>query len=367
MVLTPPPPTALWSVPVAELAGVARHVLDVTRAGVPGWRLVVLCPPGPLARELRRQGTAVVTGAVSPADGPITAGRTVRRILRRLRPDLLHTHLAFADLVGTGAAAGLRSARGTGIRLVSTEHGIAGVPGMYRPDPLRRRATLLAHRIRVRRADALIAVSTSTRDQVLCQWGGAGSALAERIAVVRNAVDPPVTPVAPRPGLRLLSLARLAPEKRIDRVLEAIAVLRREHPGLRLTIAGTGPEEPALRAQVARLALEEVVLMPGHVPAHEALAEHDVLVQLSRWENLSYAVLDAVAHGLGVVASDAGGTREIVPARCLLDPAEVADAAAVAAAMAVQGLEPAQRPARAAAGVAAMTAGIAAVYRGVTA
>ena len=37
---------ALWCVPVADLGGVARHVLDAARVGIPGWRLVVLCPEG---------------------------------------------------------------------------------------------------------------------------------------------------------------------------------------------------------------------------------------------------------------------------------------------------------------------------------
>ena len=44
--------TALWVVPVSDLAGVARHVLDVAGAGLPGWRLTVLAPPGPLPDRL---------------------------------------------------------------------------------------------------------------------------------------------------------------------------------------------------------------------------------------------------------------------------------------------------------------------------
>ena len=117
---------ALWCVPVADLGGVARHVLDAARAGIPGWRVVVLCPEGPLAEALRGMGAPVVTGPVSPADGTTAAVRTIRRSLQRLRPDLLHTHLAFADLAGVAAATGLRSGRGERIRLVSTEHGKIG-------------------------------------------------------------------------------------------------------------------------------------------------------------------------------------------------------------------------------------------------
>lgn len=344
--------------PVAQTGGAARHVLDAARTGVPGWRLVMLCPPGPLADALRAGGAAVLTGPVSPADGAATATRTVRRVLARLAPDVLHTHLAFADLVGAAAVTGLRSGRGERIRVVSTEHGISGVPGLYRPGALASRGRLLAHRARQHRTDAVIAVSESTRTQVRAQWGDAAP-----ITVIRNAVDAPAC--APRvvPGLRILSLARLAPEKRIDRTLDAFARVRRSHPEARLTLAGEGPEQAALRRRVASLGCADAVAFPGHVDAGAALGAHDVVVQLSAWENLSYTLLDAAAHGLGVVASDVGGNREAVPARCLVDPG---DGDAVARAIVAQGLDPAARPGGATAGaptsVADMCRAIAAVY-----
>ena len=62
-------PLTLWVVPVADLGGVARHVLDVARVGLPGLRLAVLYPEGPLAERLREQGAAVFTGAVGPDAG----------------------------------------------------------------------------------------------------------------------------------------------------------------------------------------------------------------------------------------------------------------------------------------------------------
>ena len=52
----------LWWTPVAERGGVSRHVLDVATHGIPGVRLIVLCPEGPLAADLRARGRAVVTG-----------------------------------------------------------------------------------------------------------------------------------------------------------------------------------------------------------------------------------------------------------------------------------------------------------------
>ena len=101
----------------------------------------------------------------------------------------------------------------------------------------------------------------------------------------------------------------------------------------------------------------------------EALRSHDVVVQLSALENLSYTLLDAVAHGLGVVATDVGGNGEIVPEKCLVTAEEARSPEEVAGRILAQGNDLAARPGPAARGftVAAMTAAIADVYRGVAA
>lgn len=350
---------ALWVVPVAELGGVARHVLDAMRAGIPGWRVVVLCPDGPLAEALRALGTPVLTGAVSKADGTATAVRTIRRTLGRLRPDVLHTHLAFADLAGIAAVTGLRSGSGRRIRVVSTEHGISGVRGLYHAAAAQIRIMESAHRARLTRTDRVIAVSDSTAHQIATQWGSA-----RRITVIRNGVDVPSPAPEQTQGLRFLSLARLAPEKRIDRLLGAFDLVVREHPTATLTVAGSGPDAEALHARAAELELDDRVTFPGHLDPGTALREHDVVVQLSAWENLSYTLLDAVTHGLGVVATDVGGNREIVPARCLVD---AGDLRAVATAMVAQGEEISARPARRTTQtVRAMCDAIETVYREVT-
>lgn len=328
--------TALWCVPVADLGGVARHVLDAVRHGIPGWRIIVLCPEGPLAERLRELAAPVLVGPVSPADGAARATRTIRRVLKRLRPDALHTHLAFADLAGIAAVTGLRSGAGQRIRTVSTEHGISGVRGYYQADAVRALTTAAAHRARLLRTDRVIAVSGSTAQQIAAQWGSG-----QKVSVIRNGVDDVDRAPRPTAGLRVLSLSRLAPEKRIDQLVRAFALVAAEHPKASLTIAGTGTEENALRRLVAGLDLADRVDFLGHIDPASALRSHDVVVQLSVWENLSYTLLDAATHGLGVVATDVGGNREIVPEQCLV---RAEDLPAVARAIVVQGDEPAVRP-----------------------
>lgn len=312
MALTPEP-IALWVIPVADLGGVARHVLDVARQGVPGWRLVVLCPEGALADRLRAQGAAVTTGALGPDAGFIASVRTVRTTARALRPTIVHSHLAYADIVV--AATPLPR----GARRFTTEHGIAGDDAVYHGSAVRSRIMSAVHRMRLRRFDGVVAVSEATKQAMVAKWHPR-----QPIVVIRNGVDVPegaarrAVAASTREQLRILSLSRLSPEKRIDALIDAFAIVRVSRPEATLTIAGAGPLEQQLKAQVTQLGLDDAVAFAGFVDPDEALAEADVIAQLSVWENCSYTLLDAVARGLPVVASDVGGNGEIVAAESLV-------------------------------------------------
>lgn len=320
------PPTALWIVPVPEIGGVARHVLDVAEVGLPGWRLVVLCPDGALAERLRDLGAAVLTGPLGPAAGLPRSVRTVRRVLRSLRPDLVHSHLAYADVVATLATLGAPT------KLVSTEHGIADDDLVYHGSAWKSALKAFLHRQRLRRADLLLAVSQATQRAMQRKWRPR-----QPITVIPNGVD--VAEVVRRVGdrrgapsgtgaLRVLSLSRLSAEKRIPELLDAFAVVLRTRPEATLTVAGSGPDLAALQQRVTALGLTDRVSFPGFVDAGTAMANADVVVQLSVWENCSYTLLDASAAGLGVVATPVGGNPEILPPESLV---EAEDTAAVAA------------------------------------
>lgn len=154
-------------------------------------------------------------------------------------------------------------------------------------------------------------------------------------------------------GRRYVAVGRLAPQKNFARAIDAFAAL----PGddARLTIVGDGPERPALFAKIAALGLSERVTLAGAGPVASALAAADVLLLSSDFEALPAAVVEALASGLPVVATDCcvamaalvGDFGTVVPP---------GDTAALARAMAAQpSLTPAQRRA-AAASMAAFTA-----------
>lgn len=337
------PPIALWVTPVSDLGGVARHFLDVARVGVPGWQLVFLSPPGELPERLRLAGAEVVEAPFGPAAGLAASVATLRRVADRLRPRLVHTHLSYADLVAPLAL--------PRTILVTTEHGIARDDLVYHRSRAKARIMARAHALRSRRFAGLIAVSAATAAAMREKWRPGRS-----ITVIPNGVDvPDLTPA--RPGLRVLSLARLAPEKRLESLVDAFTVLVRQHPAATLTIAGVGPEEQALRDRIGQVAR---IRLPGFLDAESAMRQADVVAMLSVWENCSYTLLDAAAHGLGVVAAPVGGNPEILPTRCLADPGDPTE---VAARIAEQGLDPAQRPGLVGwPTVSDMTAAIASVY-----
>ncbi|GAA0779557.1 glycosyltransferase family 4 protein [Castellaniella ginsengisoli] len=189
------------------------------------------------------------------------------------------------------------------------------------------------HRWKWARADALVAISEAA--------AAAPRALGLPVTVIPSAVEAvPANPQRMRDlqarfslqGRRVLvTAAALSPEKDPLTLIDAIGILRRDHPDvLCLHCGADGAAADAARARVAGLGLENHYRFAGFQPhVTDALALADVYVSSSRFEALGTSVLDACLAGLPVVATDVGGHREILaPDRGLLAPA--GDAATLA-------------------------------------
>lgn len=140
--------------------------------------------------------------------------------------------------------------------------------------------------------------------------------------------------------LRLLSVGRLSPEKGIDLAIQAVQHLLQDgmHADVRLDIVGTGPGTYVnqLQTLTSTLGLDQNVKFCGFLKHEQVLAsfgEYDAVLIPSLWEEpLCGTIAEAMAHGLPVIATERGGTPEIVshgqngllvPAG---DPAALADA-----------------------------------------
>ena len=319
-------PLALWVVPVPDFGGVARHVVDMAAAGLPGFKLVVLAPTGKLTERLESMGVEVIHADFGPDYGFKTSYASLDAAIDRCQPALVHSHLAYADVVAAAVinARKVRRMLSKSVRvpkLVTTEHGIAGNDTVYHKSTWRSKLMEQVHRVRLWGTDKAIAVSNSTAEQMGAKWG------ARNVATVYNGVDienvraeVEAARTVPLDGTpRLLSLSRLSPEKGIDVLLDAFALLRADYPDAHLEIAGSGDLADELKSQAARLALGDSVTFSGFVDSIEAMSRSNILVQLSVWENCSYTLLDARAAGLKVVATAVGGNPEIVKSSSLVN------------------------------------------------
>ncbi|HEX8692421.1 MAG TPA: glycosyltransferase [Longimicrobium sp.] len=265
-----------------------------------GHRVVVSCRrDGAVRPELERRG--IPTAAVRPGVGAdVVRGVRFARWLRRERPDALL--LTSWKTTAWGAWA----ARRAGVPRVVVRLGI--VRG------LRRRRHARAFR---RAVHALIVNSAEIRDEWLrsAPWFPAGA-----VHVVLNGiVVPPPLPPEERAAVRrelgaspdaclVAGAGHVHRRKGFDLLLEAFA--RAAVPDAEAAILGTGPEEVRLRAWAESLGIAERVRWPGHRgDVVRVLAACDLFVLSSRNEGMANVMLEAMAAGTPVVATDVSGVR----------------------------------------------------------
>ena len=145
-----------------------------------------------------------------------------------------------------------------------------------------------------------------------------------RITVIRNAVDQsiffPGRTRRNRDGAaRLGTVGRLIPEKGLDVLLSALPEILATQPVV-LTVVGDGPERTALEHKAHGLPVEFVGYMESPSDIASFLRSIDVFVMPSRWEGLPNALLEALACGVPVVATDVSGMAEAAEGRALLIP-----------------------------------------------
>lgn len=113
----------------------------------------------------------------------------------------------------------------------------------------------------------------------------------------------------------LLFLGAIIEKKGVFDLLQAVAVLGKDYPRLRLVLAGSGPAQAQVIERARALGIASQVEMPGWVDAagREAwLAQADVFVLPSHYEGMPMSILEAMAAGLPVIASDVGGIPEMI-------------------------------------------------------
>ncbi|MGQ0722668.1 MAG: glycosyltransferase family 4 protein [Candidatus Eiseniibacteriota bacterium] len=284
---------------------------------------------GPVEEEL--EGVHVHRFAATRRFGNLTLGRAERRVtvaaLRRIRPDIVHAHV-----LGPPALA----AADSGVPWVATAHGMQGAEGRAMPGwvaRIRSGVRVRMERMCLRRLDHLIVISPYVAEYFAGRLDG----------VTTHPIENPVDErffltKGRRERARVMFAGRLIPRKDVETLLAACGILARGGVAFDLRVAG-GADDPAyeqaLRSRAAGEGVGDRCDFLGSLPTERMEAELSacgVFVQSSRQETASVAVMEAMAAGCAVVATDAGGTRHLLEGAGRVVP--VGDAAALADALA---------------------------------
>ena len=227
-------------------------------------------------------------------------------LLRRLKPALVHTHLRHGDLYGTAAA------RRAGIRhIVSTRHN---------DDTFRRNAVIKACNMLLARKTARIITISDWISRFACEVEKAPREKIRTIHYGMAELRPRRDPRAVRAefgfgggDIVLGIIARLVPQKGHRHLLEAFARARRENPGLRLLVAGDGELRDRLERAAQAPGPDNGVVFTGYRnDVADMLGALDVFVHPSLWEGFGLAILEAMAMGKPVIATNVSAIPELV-------------------------------------------------------
>ncbi len=278
-----------------------------------------LGPEGSLEERARRGGLDIrLIGASRRAIHPWHDWQTYRelvRILREIRPDLLHTHSSKAGILGRAAAAKLR------LPCVHTIHGASFHDGQ---NALAFDLYQRLERWAGKRTDQFISVCDAMTDQYVA----ARVAPREKFTTVYSGFDvqPFLSPSRPPEQIReelglrpehvvVGKVARLFPLKGHEFLVRAVKSVVDECPNVRFLLVGDGILRPQFEAEIAAMGLRDHFVFAGLVPptqVPELIHAMDIVVHTSVWEGLARVLPQGLIAGKPVVSYDIDGAREVV-------------------------------------------------------
>lgn len=308
--------------------GGAENVAEALATGVDPARfeMLVCCTRGlgPIAERIRAGGIRVELAGPHERPNPYAALWYLHAAIRRLAPDVVHTH-GITSLCDVGTIDVVR-------RMPTWVHTFH-----YGNYPYKQRSHMVLERLMARRPARLVAVADAQRRAIVNLHGTPPA----RIVTILNGVRG--NAFAATPGHRerkrielgvdsetflVGAVAVLSEQKGITHLLDAVRLVARHRSNVRVVIAGGGPLEGTLRQQASALGLDRQVTFLGwrnDVP--EILPALDAWVMSSLWEAMPLALLEAMAARLPIVVTDVSDNGQIVgggEAGILVPPGAVA-------------------------------------------
>jgi glycosyltransferase involved in cell wall biosynthesis len=302
-----------------EIGGAERIAADLLKGLDPGrFEIAVACAGrGPMLDEFHASASHVSQVDLSNVFD-IGSVRRLRSVIAAARPDIVHTHLWNADVIG-GAAARLARVPVVVSTVYGAYHLLIGVTGFT---ALRRSALSRTYRLPYRLFDRVVALSEYVRRDLVERPGiRVDSRVVDVIhagidesrlagvesTVARSDVD------RGRRAPQIVNVANFFPIKGQEWLIRALPRVLASCPNARCVLVGDGPDRPAVERLAADLGLGDRVEFAGTVRDPSTLVrDSDVFVLPSLSEALSIAILEASALGVPVVASRVGGIPEVI-------------------------------------------------------
>lgn len=281
-----------------------------------------LGPEGELFRQTKNQKykTIVIKSLrrqINPVHD-IPAYRAIKKHLKKIQPDIVHTHSAKAGVLGRFAAHSLDNTK-----VVHTIHGLAFHP--YQNE-LINKFYIAVEKSAAKKTDAFICVADAMTSQALA----AGIGRAEQFTTAYSAIEEddflrPVSENLKRTfrhkygiaedAVVLITIARLFMLKGHDYIIESAKQLSKKYENAVWLFVGDGNLSEHYKKQVRESGLSEKIKFTGLMPPHQiplAIQSSDVLVHCSLREGLARTLPQALASGKPAISFDVDGAREVV-------------------------------------------------------
>src|SRR5438132_14062235 len=296
--------------------GQNQVLLTVNGLRAIGQRAALVAHPGGELMKRVAEGLDLVPLAAR-TEMDLSAAWKLARVVKRLRPDILHAHDAHATAMASLALSLTPKGTGVGSNADRLSPAVPALVVSRRVDfHLRQNAF---SRWKHRQVDCFIAASEAIRAMLL-----ADHVPADRVVTVHEAIDLDHVLAAPTVNVHeafwlphdapaVGNVAALVPHKGQRHLVEAAHLVVREMPDARFVILGEGELRDHLERQVREHHLEKHVLLPGfRTDVLGCIKGFDLFAMSSVTEGLGTSILDAMACSRAIVATRAGGIPEIV-------------------------------------------------------
>jgi len=265
----------------------------------------ILLNEGKVAEEFRKLGITVFV-APETGNGFFRLIEIVGRMAKQFSPDIMHSHRLKENLLA------YHSAKNMGhTRLICTQHGM--------PEPLSGKMKVLKRfllskyhlTILSRHFRKIVAVSEDIRCRFILEYGFGE----EKIGMIRNGTDIPSCFRTKEDGGPFVigSAGRLFPVKDYPFMVEIAREISQRAGDIRFELAGEGPERESILGSIREYGLEKIFFLSGFIDDIPKFYERlDLYMNTSVHEGIPMSVLEAMAHGMPVIAPNTGGLKEII-------------------------------------------------------